>query len=340
MSTLASPIADVVRAGLAGKQKSLPPWLFYDAAGSELFEHITELPEYYLTRIERALLLRHADDVMSQSANPCAGSCAGPCAGPCDLEVCELGAGSARKTAHLLRAALGRAAAVQYHPMDISLDAMESAVRHLAEELPALPVRPEVMDFTQAAAAPPRGRAHGQRLMLWLGSSAGNFEPEEAAQILRRVTASMSRGDCLLLGMDLAPEEGGKSMRDLMAAYADAAGVTAEFNRNLLVRLNRELSADFDLDSFAHEARWNAAASRVEMHLVSRSAQRVRLNALEENAREVTFDFAPGETLHTENSYKLSVDRINALLREVGFPLKSLWTDADRWYGLFLGQRQ
>lgn len=322
MDTLVSPIAEVVRAGLSARKKTLPPWLFYDAAGSALFEQITSLPEYYLSTMERELLMNHASAVMDR------------CADSRNLDIYELGAGSARKTVHLLRAALARSGATQYHPMDISLDAMEGAVRHLALELPALPVRPEVTDFTRAVPAPGSRFADGRKLMLWLGSSAGNYDPAEAVRILRRVTASMNKGDCILLGMDLAPEEGGKPMRDLMAAYEDAAGVTALFNKNLFVRLNRELGADFDLDSFEHEARWNAAASCIEMHLVSRREQSVRIDALEEK-----FHFDSGESLHTENSYKLSTERLKSLLCDAGFPLEIVWTDADHWYGLFLGEK-
>lgn len=321
--TIVSPMADVVRAGLSASEKSLPPWLFYDAAGSALFERITALPEYYLSGMERALLTRHAGAVMDR------------CSDARLLHVYELGAGSARKTVHLLRAALARTGRVQYHPMDISMDAMRSAVEHLAEVLPELSVCPEVTDFTRAIPAPLSHAADGRKLLLWLGSSAGNYEPSEAVRILHRVTAAMDSGDCLLLGMDLAPEESNKRIHDLMAAYDDAGGVTSVFNKNLLARLNRELGADFQLDQFSHQARWNAAASRMEMHLVSHAEQSVCIDALGES-----FAFAGGESMHTENSYKLSLGRIEEMMREVGFPLAMVWTDAEPWYGLFLGVKR
>jgi dimethylhistidine N-methyltransferase len=328
MSAAASPapilefdkrVAAAVRDGLTSLPKRLPAWLFYDHAGSRLFEAITELPEYYLTRTERSILAAHATAMIAHSAN---GS---------RLRIAELGAGSADKTRLLLKAAVARQGAVLYEPVDVSPSALDEAKRRIEREIAGVKVAPRVMDYMhgdgQRFHLGPVSR--GERtLVLYIGSSIGNFDPEEAARLLRRVRAGLEAGDGLLLGVDLVKDEAA-----LLAAYDDAAGVTAAFNRNVLVRLNRELGADFDPEAFAHRALWNAAESRIEMHLVSRAAQQVRIAAL-----DLAIDFAAGENLHTENSYKYRPGQAEALLKEAGFSLVSTWTDARGWFAVSLGR--
>lgn len=317
-----SEIAELVRSGLSRKAKALPPWLFYDTAGTELFERITQLDAYYLTRKERQILLQHSGAIVDV------------CVPGTQWQVFELGAGSARKTAHLLRAALERQRIVEYHPLDISMDAMQNAVEYLAQELPEVKVCPEVTDYTQSQPRPLASDAGGCKALLWMGSSLGNYEQAEAVAVLRRASAHFRTGDILLLGVDLHPSEGSKQKQDLIVAYDDPEGVTAAFNRNLLLRLNRELGADFRPDQFAHRADWNEASGRMEMHLVSRIFQQVYLAELEQ-----TFVFQAGESIHTESSYKLTVQQVQELLQQAGFPFVSVWMDPQRWFGVFLGRR-
>lgn len=318
-------IADAVREGLQVRRKVLPPWLFYDEAGSGLFEQITALPEYYLTRIEWELLHRHAGEIAERTHDPR------------PLSLVELGAGSAQKTAVLLRAAQVWGRMISYVPIDISVTALSQAEEQFAREFPDLRLWPVLTDFTrERPVLPINGK--DQRMLLWLGSSAGNFEMDEAVRILRDAAAEMQAGDFLLLGLDGAPETNGrakgKQIGDLLRAYDDAAGVTAAFNRNVLRRVGRELGADFRMDQFVHEARWNSATSCVEMHLVSTIAQSVFVREL-----ETSFDFLAGESIHTENSRKYTPEEGRALVCAAGFSMVHTWFDADGWYGLFLGRR-
>jgi dimethylhistidine N-methyltransferase len=312
-------VAAAVRNGLASRPKRLPAWLFYDHAGSRLFEAITELPEYYLTRTERSILAANAGAMIAHAAN---GS---------RLRIAELGAGSADKTRLLLKAAVKRQETVLYEPVDVSASALDGAKRRIEREIAGVAVAPRVMDYTHGNGhrfdLGPAGR--GERtLVLFIGSSIGNFEPHEAARLLRRVRAGLEIGDGFLLGVDLV-----KDQSTLVAAYDDAAGVTAAFNRNVLARLNRELDAEFDPEAFAHRALWNAVSSRMEMHLVSRSPQRVRVDALDQ-----TVEFAAGETIHTENSYKYRPGQAEAQLAEAGFAHVSTWTDPRGWFAVCLGR--
>jgi len=317
------PIAHAVRAGLTRTPKQLPPWLFYDQAGSLLFDQITELPEYYLTRVERALLAEHAPEMIAAAAEGH------------NLELIELGAGSADKTRTLLSAAVAHQGAVQYHPVDVSESALETACRRIECELPLVEARPLVADYTSQWTEDGRPRKEGSRkLLLWIGSSIGNFDPAAAVAVLQRIQQTMQPGDSLLLGVDLAPRAQGKTVAHLLAAYNDLAGVTAQFNRNLLVRLNRELAADFAPQTFAHRAVWNPQANRIEMHLESLARQAVRLEAL-----ELTAHFEAGESIHTENSYKYSLDQAAALMAEAGFPVVQTWTEEQGWFALLLGQK-
>jgi dimethylhistidine N-methyltransferase len=312
-------IAAAVREGLAGRPKQLPAWLFYDCAGSLLFDEITRLPEYYLTRTERSILSAHAGEMIACAANGAR------------LRMAELGAGSADKTRLLLKAAVERQGAVLYEPVDVSASALDGAKRRIEREIRSVMVAPRVMDYTDGdeSRLPVGAICRGERrLVLYIGSSIGNFEPHQATRLLRRVHAGLEPGDGLLLGVDLVKDEA-----TLVAAYDDAAGVTAAFNRNVLVRLNRELDADFDPEAFAHRAVWNADASRMEMHLVSRIAQRANVGALDLEA-----EFAAGETIHTENSYKYHPGQAEALLEATGFAPVSTWTDARGWLAVCLGR--
>jgi L-histidine Nalpha-methyltransferase len=297
----------------AGTQKTLPPWLFYDERGSELFSEITRLPEYYLTRSERAIFEEYADDIVSEGTGP--------------LNIAELGAGTAEKTGILLRAALRRQAELLYQPIDVSASALDEAVASLAG-VPGLTIKPKVANYITDAYTLERTR--DQSLVgLYIGSSVGNFSPAEAVSILRNLRRQLRRtGDSLVLGVDLAPCRN-KSVEFLLAAYDDAAGVTAEFNRNILARLNRDLETNFDLACFAHRARWNAAESRIEMHLESLCDQTVQIDG-----KPVTF--VPGETIHTENSYKFTERSVRALLDHAGFGSPRWFHDTSHLFGVAL----
>ena len=310
-------VAEAVRQGLASHPKRLPPWLFYDEAGSELFEQITELDEYYLTRTERSIFETHAGAMIARAA---AGD---------RLRIAEMGAGSADKTRLLLAAAARRQGPVAYEPMDVSHTALIAACERIERELPRVQVAPLVVDYTLGMGLLPASRGE-RRLVLYIGSSIGNFEPEEAARLLRNVRTSLRPGDALLLGVDLVKDES-----VLLAAYDDQAAVTAAFNRNVLVRLNRELGADFNPDAFKHRAIWNAAASRIEMHLESCTAQMVRLADL-----DMSVEFGPGETIHTENSYKYRPGKAEKMLARAGFSMNATWTDERGWFAVILGRAE
>ena len=311
-----SPIGVEVMTGLTERPKTLSPWLFYDQAGSRLFEEITELPEYYVTRTERQILAEHAEEIVATAASGRY------------LSITELGAGTATKTGLLLEAAVARQGSVTYYPIDVSETALEEARTRLESELPKVSVEPIVADYTEgmrqnridAVAADER------RLVLYIGSSIGNFSPADAVEVLRGVRAQLLPGDFLLLGTDMV-----KDTQMLLNAYDDAAGVTARFNMNMLLRINRELDGNFDPQLFRHRARWNEQHSRIEMHLESLVAQRVALRALEMDVR-----FNRGETIHTENSYKFTDQRVVALLTRSGFKLRRQWSDAQKWFTVYL----
>jgi dimethylhistidine N-methyltransferase len=308
-------VAAAVREGLCSRPKRLPPWLFYDEAGSRLFDRITELPVYYLTRTERGVLSEHAGTIVETAA--CGHR----------LRIVELGAGSADKTRLLLAAAVKRQGSVLYEPVDVSPSALASAKERIEREIPGVQVAPRVEDYTQGLVLDPEGPGE-RRLVLYIGSSIGNFEPLEAMGLLRGVRTGLRAGDALLLGVDLVKDEA-----LLLAAYDDAEGVTAAFNLNLLARLNQELGADFDPGAFAHRALWNGAQSRIEMHLESRIQQRVRIGALDLEA-----EFAAGETIHTENSYKYRPGLAASMLKAAGFELAGNWTDERGWFEVILGR--
>jgi L-histidine N-alpha-methyltransferase len=311
-----SPVGAEVLSGLTAHPKTLSPWLFYDEAGSRLFEAITELPEYYVTRTERTILAQHADEIIAAAA------------GGRDLSMIELGAGTATKTGLLLEAAIRLQGGVTYYPIDVSETALEEARARLEVELPEVTVEPVVADYTEGMRQNKvaSGFGAGRRLVLYIGSSIGNFSPGDALDVLRGVRSQLLPGDCLLLGTDMV-----KDTPLLLAAYDDAAGVTAEFNKNVLVRMNREVDANFNPQLFRHRARWNEEHSRIEMHLESLLAQRVPIGALDLEVR-----FALGETIHTENSYKFTHQRVLALLTGAGFKLRRQWSDANSWFTVHL----
>jgi len=290
-------------AGLSRDPKQIACKFFYDAEGSRLFDAICRLPEYYQTRTELALLARHAGEIATLI-------------GP-DAEVVEFGAGSLTKVRILLDALAGPAA---YTPLDISGDYLGEVVRVLAADYPALTMRPLVADFTRPLSIPHLPGAP-RRAGFFPGSTIGNFRPDDAASLLRRMRASLNGGG-LLIGVDLV-----KDPRRLHAAYNDGAGATEAFNKNLLVRANRELGADFELDGFAHYAPYNSIARRVEMYLVSLKRQTVRIGAQR-------FDFTAGETIHTEDSHKYTIEAFRELAAHAGFRPRAVWTDEERLFSL------
>jgi L-histidine Nalpha-methyltransferase len=307
-----TPLGTEVYQGLTARPKTLSPWLFYDAQGSELFEQITELPEYYPTRTERSILNEHADQIVASAAG-------------CDqLTIIELGAGTATKTGLLLKAAVRRQSEVTYHAIDVSGTALNEAKRRIEAELDGVAVVPRVGDYTEGLG---QIEVDGQRRMvLYIGSSIGNFEPADALQLLRDIRKELKPGEKLLLGVDMV-----KDTQLLLTAYDDAAGVTAAFNKNVLVRINRELGADFNPNLFRHQARWNEGCSRMEMHLESLIAQNVVIPAL-----DLEVELQRGETIHTENSYKFRDEGVIELLERAGFHLSDHWTDEREWFGVYL----
>jgi dimethylhistidine N-methyltransferase len=304
-------IGAVVAQGLRSVPKRLPPWLLYDDAGSALFEEITRLPEYYLTRTERAILGTHAAAIMRAAGDPAV--------------MVELGAGSASKTRLLLQAWLAMQPRARYVPVDVS-PSLGQVAAELRADLPGLSVSPvsarypEQLGFLLRLPRP--------RLVLFLGSSIGNYDRADALGLLAALRRCLSPGDGLLLGTDLVKPES-----VLVPAYDDRAGVTAQFNKNLLHRLNRELGASFDPEDFAHHVRWNAEHCRMELFLRSLTEQRITVDRL-----GLTVRFARGELLHTENSHKFTGDGVRALLAEAGFALETSWSDRQRWFALHLAR--
>ena len=296
--------ADVL-AGLRTRPRAIPARWFYDRAGSELFEAITQLPEYYPTRVETALLATHCGDVATLS-------------GP-GRAVVEFGSGSSIKTPHLLRATKPSA----YIPIDISGDFLRASASELGLEFPALPVHPVEADFMHDVTLP-EAVAEMPKLGFFPGSTIGNLIARSAVDLLRRMRTTLGVGSMLLIGMDRVKDVG-----TLVAAYDDPAGVTARFNLNLLIRINRELDGTIPLDAFAHVARWNDSYARIEMHL--------------EAMRDVTFTvegeafaMAAGETIHTENSHKYGPRDARLLLRAGGWTPLAEWTDAADQFAIIL----
>ncbi|NUP54663.1 MAG: L-histidine N(alpha)-methyltransferase [Gemmatimonadaceae bacterium] len=293
--------------GLCATPKTLPPKLFYDATGAALFERITTLPEYYLTRAELEILDARAAEIATLAGPRCA--------------LVEYGSGAGIKV-RLLLDNLEQPAA--YVPIDISAEQLARVAGEIAAEYPALAVHPVWADYTAPLHLPDLPR-RARRVAFFPGSTIGNFHPTEAAAFLRRVRRTVADDGVLVLGVDRR-----KEAAVLNAAYDDAAGVTAAFNLNMLRRLNGELAADFDLAAFEHRAFFNDAASRVEMHLVSRVRQTVTVGG-------VRIPFTRGETIWTESSYKYDHARLEQLVTSAGFAITRLWTDAaERFWVAFL----
>ncbi|HVU90101.1 MAG TPA: L-histidine N(alpha)-methyltransferase [Gemmataceae bacterium] len=305
-----------VQRGLAMRPRSLAPWMFYDARGSQIFERITQLPEYYPTRTERNILARNGERILAAAFPDRAKA----------LRLVELGAGTGAKTAILLNAAARSREDVLYVPVDVSLAALEMARETITTLSPEVDIAPIVANYVTD---PPRLESFpGPTLGLYIGSSIGNFAPAEARTILCNLIGQLQAGDALLLGVDMVKDE-----RTLVAAYDDRQGVTAAFNVNLLHRLNRELNADFNPLKFRHRAFWNPLHSRIEMHLESTCDQQVRIPGA-----DLHVHFARGEGIHTENSYKFTSEMIGMLLGDAGFSVEHTWTDERRWYSVTLAR--
>jgi dimethylhistidine N-methyltransferase len=283
--------------GLSQQPKRLPPKYFYDATGSELFEQITVLPEYYPTRTELGILRGRAGEIASIMSRGAA--------------LVEFGAGATTKVRLLLDECVFGA----YVPVDISGDFLKAQADALRQDFPALDVYPVTADFT-APFALPDAVAAMPKVGFFPGSTLGNFEPHEASAFLRSAREILGQGALMVIGVDLEKDE-----RVLYDAYNDAAGVTARFNLNVMVRINRELGGNFDTGAFIHRAIYNRERHRIEMHLIAKKAQTVRVLGR-------SFSFRPGETIHTESSYKYSLDRFTALARGSGWTPRQSWTDA------------
>jgi dimethylhistidine N-methyltransferase len=302
-SVTATFAADVLE-GLAATPKRLPAKYFYDDAGSRLFERITRLPEYYPTRTELRILESSAQSI-ARFADPGAA-------------LIEFGSGSTAKARLLLR---HMASVRAYVPVDISADFVNGEAARLQADFPALQVLPVAADFTGAFQLPAAVRA-GPRIGFFPGSTIGNLEPYEVTGFLRRARRVLGRAAAFVVGVDLV-----KDPDVLYAAYNDSQGVTAKFNRNLLVRINRELGADFDVSAFEHHAFYHRELRRIEMHLASLRRQKVRMLGK-------CFEFRAGETIHTENSYKYTIESFAALARGAGWTTGAVWTDPERYFSV------
>jgi len=297
-----------VRNGLTVEPKSLPPKWFYDATGSDLFDQITRLPEYYPTRAEASILAERAAEIVAAS--------------DADTLV-ELGSGTSEKTRRLLDAMRDRGALRRFIPFDVDVSVLEAAGKSLASEYPGVDIDAVCGDFEEHLGEIPSG---GRRLVAFLGSTIGNLTPGPRAEFLAALSAVLQSGDSLLLGTDLVKDTG-----RLVRAYDDSAGVTAKFNRNVLAVVNRELHADFDINAFEHMAKWNADEERIEMWLRAATAQQVYIADL-----DLTVEFAAGEEMLTEVSSKFRPETVTAELAAAGFTRTHWWTDADGDFGLSL----
>ncbi len=294
--------ATAVCDGLSSTPKTLPPEYFYDDVGSALFETITVLPEYGLTRADRRILANNAQAIARQAPNHCS--------------VLELGSGSGSKTAHVLRAIARRQGRVDYYPIDVSKAALDCCERELSGIAEVHPVHASFVEGVRQALAHAGG---GPVLVLFLGSTIGNFDRDDAGNLLEQIRDELLEDDCLLIGTDLV-----KPVPELLLAYDDPAGVTAAFNRNLLARINRELGGNFDLRRFRHEARYNPRENRVEMHLVSMCSQSVEIQLASCVAM-----FQPGESIWTESSHKYEMSTVMDMARRAGFEVADSWTDEE-----------
>lgn len=294
---------DDVLAGLSKKPKTLPPRLFYDQKGALLFEEICQQPEYYPTRTELAIMQKHAEQMAREIGS--------------NASIIEPGSGAGQKIRILLDAL---DAPVAYVPVDISAEQLEESAQELATEYPGLVVRPVVADFSRPFQLPLDDQRKQRKVVYFPGSTIGNFEPREALDLLRRIRQLASAGGALLIGVDLR-----KDPQQLHDAYNDAAGVTAQFNRNMLARINREFAADFDLSNFQHQAVYQHMPGRIEMRLVSTVAQKVRIAGS-------VFAFEAGEYIVTEHSYKWQPEEFARMVGKAGFVPGPAWFDENRWF--------
>lgn len=299
--------ANAVHRGLTANPRFLASKFFYDALGSYLFEAICLLPEYYLTRAESEILSRYSPEIVAQIAGR--------------IGLVELGSGSAVKSRYLIRALLERQEALHYQPIDISRTMLAESSAALLSDFPGLSITGIAGDYTAnfELTELPEGE---RRLALFLGSNIGNYDSSDARGLIRRLRTSLSAGDALLIGADLR-----KDRVVLEAAYDDALGVTAAFNLNMLRRINVELAAEFDPRKFRHRAIWNDRAGRMEMYLESRESQSVRIETL-----GLQVDFAAGEMIHTENSYKYRLEDLASLASDTGFRVSRSWFDEKRQF--------
>ncbi len=305
---------------IADTQRGLrddPPWLsslyFYDEHGSDLFEQITATLEYYPTRTELAILERHGEDILDAAG--------------ADIVLAELGSGSSAKTRSLLGRLLDHQGPSTYIPVDVSGDFLATVATELQHQFPGLTVDPIAAEYAAGLSA--IGERPGRKLVLFLGSSIGNFEPDEQVGLLRAACNALAPGDAFLLGTDLV-----KDAEVLEAAYNDEAGVTAAFNLNILTHLDREMNAANDHDAWRHVALWNPEQSRIEMHL-----EATRDTVLEYTQAHVRRPFAKGERIHTENSYKFTPEQVTAMVTKAGWTLERSWLDEKAWFGLHLLRR-
>jgi L-histidine N-alpha-methyltransferase len=308
----AATMAHEVRLGLLAHPKELAPKYFYDERGSQLFEQITELPEYYPTRAERAILTDRSAEIVAAAGEP--------------GTLVELGSGSAAKTRHLLSAMREAGCLRTYVPVDISEEITHEAAECLVKEYPGLSIRGLVCDFEHDLERIPNGG--GGKLVAFLGGTIGNLYPDARREFLSRLAALLGPEDRILLGTDLVKEPA-----RLEAAYDDSQGVTAEFNKNVLEVLNRELGGDFDLDAFEHVARYDGEEARMDIRLRSLADQSVRLDGL-----DLTVEFAAGEEMRTEISAKFTRDRLEAVYEESGMALDGWFTDPAGDYALSLAR--
>lgn len=315
----AATIAVDVRAGLSSTPKRLLPKYFYDDLGSYLFEAICCLPEYYPTRIEKLLLEKHTRAILNEVSDNYS----------YNLKLIELGSGSADKTRIIIESQLRHQPILKYVPIDISLSSIERGSKALLLDYPQLIVDAYVADYFSALRAlgetTTRDSQERQRsVLIFLGSSIGNLDPSESLTLLGEIRQVLSDGDAVLIGADLK-----KPVEIVLPAYNDRLGVTACFNRNLLVRLNRELDANFDPAEFGHEALYNEASGRIEMYLISLKKQAVRIRNL-----DMEVNFFKGETIHTENSYKYDEQQLAQLAVKSGFRPAGMLTDDNHYYSL------
>ena len=301
----AGELLEVVRHGLALKPKRLPSWLFYDERGSALFEQICEQPEYYLTRCEIALMDEHAADIADTLGS--------------DVRLVEYGSGSGRKTRMLLR---HLHEPVSYVPVEISPEPLQQSVQCLAQEFPQLPLQPLCADFSKPLRLPIPPRAPRRTVLYFPGSTIGNFEAHDAVALLRKMRNEMGDAGGILIGVDLK-----KDPALIEAAYNDAAGITTEFTLNMLARLNREIGSDFDLAAFAHRARYNPMAGRIETQLVSRREQHVAIG-------RGKVRFGVDEAIQVEYSCKYSLEDFAALADKAGLAVQRVWTDSRRMFSV------